>query len=232
VSEASRGVGPGRGATFVPDPSQTLFYRVVRRLVWIVITVWFRPSIAGPGTIPTEGPALIAPVHRSNLDFAFAILATDRKLFFMAKDSLWESALLGRLLVVLGAFPVHRESADRSALARAEAVLSAGQVLVLFPEGTRREGPEVTGVLEGAGFLSARSGAPVLPVGIGGSDRALPKGSWVPRPRKVRLFFGETIAPPERGEHGRVPRSAIHRQSEAIKQGIQAAYDAARTAVA
>ena len=177
---------------------------------------------------PADGPVLIAPVHRSNLDFAFAILATDRKLFFMAKDTLWRSKLLGRLLVTLGAFPVHRESADRSALAHAEAVLAAGQVLVLFPEGTRRDGDEVTEVLEGAGFLSARCAAPVLPVGIGGSDRAMPKGAYLPRPRKVQIVLGDLLAPPARSEKGRVPRSAVHQQTEAIREAIQAAYDEAR----
>jgi 1-acyl-sn-glycerol-3-phosphate acyltransferase len=219
---------PGRGAAFFPDPRRSLFYRIVHGAVWCLLTLWFRPSVTGPGVIPAEGPALIAPVHRSNLDFAFAILATDRKLFFMAKDTLWRSKLLGRLLTTLGAFPVHRESADRSALAHAESVLGAGQVLVLFPEGTRRDGGEVTEVLEGVGFLSARCGAPVLPLGIGGSDRAMPKGAYLPRPRKVHVVLGELLAPPARSERGRVPRSAVHAQTEAIRAAIQAAYDEAR----
>ena len=229
MTDEQRAAAPGRGATFVPDASRSIFYRSVRLVVWIFLKVWFRPSVAGPGRIPEQGPALIAPVHRSNLDFAFTILATDRKLFFMAKDTLWESPFVGRLLISLGAFPVHRESADRSALSHAEAVLTAGEVLVLFPEGTRRDGPVVADVLEGAGFLSARSGAPVLPVGIGGTDRAMPKGSWIPRPKKVRLYLGPLLPPPERSDRGRVPRSAIHRQTEAIQSGIQAAYDQVRS---
>jgi 1-acyl-sn-glycerol-3-phosphate acyltransferase len=219
---------PAQATTFVPDPSRTLFYRVVRRSVWILLKLWFRPSLAGPGAVPSEGPALIAPVHRSNLDFAFAVLVTERKLFFMAKDSLWRSKLIGRALIALGAFPVHRESADRSALAQAEAVLAAGEVLVLFPEGTRREGEVITDILEGTGFLSARCQSPVVPMGIGGSDAAMPKGAWLPRPKKVYLHLGAAIDPPARSERGRVPRSAVHRQTEVIKAAIQAAYDEAR----
>lgn len=220
---------PGRGAAFVPDPHRTLFYRFARRLVWVLAQVWFRPTRSGPGMVPETGAALIAPIHRSNLDFLFAIYATDRKIFFMAKDSLWKSKLLGRLLIILGAFPVHREAADRSALVNAEAVLAAGEVLVLFPEGTRREGPEVGEILEGAAFLSARGNAPVLPVGLAGTDRAMPKGAKMIRPVKVQVHFGELIPAPERSGKGRVPRSAVHRQSEAIRSGIQAAYDAAKT---
>ena len=219
---------PGRGAAFRPDPHRTLFYRFVRRLVWVLAQVWFRPSRSGPGAVPQAGAALIAPIHRSNLDFLFAIYATDRKIFFMAKDSLWKSRILGRLLIILGAFPVHREAADRSALVNAEAVLAAGEVLVLFPEGTRREGPEVGEILEGAAFLSARGNAPVLPVGLSGTDRAMPKGAKLIRPAKVHVHFGPLIPAPERSGKGRVPRSAVHRQSEAIRAGIQAAYDAAQ----
>ena len=218
----------GNNFAFTPNPSKSLFYRFCRRAVWLFIKAWFRPSVSGPGVIPEEGPAVIAPVHRSNLDFAFAILATKRKLFFMAKDNLWESRILGWMLENLGAFPVHRESADRSALTNAEAVLAAGEVLVLFPEGTRREGPLVTDVLEGAGFLSARSNAPVLPVGLGGTAQAMPKGAALPRPLKVTVYLGELIPAPERSEKGRVPRSAIHRQTLAIQEGIQSAFDTAQ----
>ena len=67
----------------------------MRRLVWVLIKLLFRPTVEGPGRIPEQGAALIAPVHRSNLDFAFAILTTDRKIFFMAKDSLWRSKAIG-----------------------------------------------------------------------------------------------------------------------------------------
>lgn len=219
---------PGRGTTFVPDAHRTGFYRFARKLVWVLAQIWFRPHRSGPGVIPATGAALIAPVHRSNLDFLFAIYATDRKIFFMAKDSLWKSRLLGKLLIVLGAFPVHREVADRSALGNAEAVLAAGEVLVLFPEGTRREGPEIGEILEGAAFLSARGNAPVLPVGLAGTDRAMPKGAKIIRPVKIHVHFGAMIPAPERSGKGRVPRSAVHRQSEAIRSGMQAAYDAAQ----
>jgi 1-acyl-sn-glycerol-3-phosphate acyltransferase len=216
-----------RQMVFVPDPSRTWFYRLVRRVVWLIMMAWLRPSTSGAGVVADEGAVLIAPVHRSNVDFAFAILATDRKLFFMAKDGLFKKGLARRFFLALGAFPVHRESADRSALVLAEAVLRAGEVLVLFPEGTRREGPRVEAILEGAGFLSARCEAPVLPLGIAGSDRVMPKGAWLPRPKKVHVVLGELIEPPARSEKGRVPRSAVHRHTEAIRAGIQAAYDEA-----
>ena len=130
---------------------------------------------------------ILAPVHRSFADFGFTAFCTKRKLFFMAKDSLWENKWLGRLLLYVGAFPVHRESADREALQRAEEVLRRGQCLVLFPEGTRREGPAIENLMEGAAFLSARTGAPIVPIGIGGSDLSMPKGSAIPKPYTIAV---------------------------------------------
>ena len=119
---------------------------------------------------------IIAPVHRSFIDFFVASEVTARKLHYMAKDSLWKNGLLARILPAVGAFPVHRESADREALRRAQQVLDAGEVLILFPEGERRTGPVVEDLHEGVAFLAARTGATVVPVGIGGSASVMPKG--------------------------------------------------------
>ncbi len=219
---------PGRGVAFVPDPRQTAGYRVARAVFRALRGVWFRPRVTGRLFIAEEGPVILAPVHRSFADFGFAAFVTRRKLFFMAKDDLWSNRRLGRLLITLGAFPVHRESADREALRHAEAVLRAGQVLVLFPEGTRQEGPVVHDLLEGAAFLSARTGAPIVPIGIGNSDRAMPKGQKIPKPLTITVVVGEPIAPPERSGSGRVSRTKVHRTTVELRQRIQAVYDRAR----
>jgi 1-acyl-sn-glycerol-3-phosphate acyltransferase len=132
------------------------------------------------------------------------------------------------LLLSVGAFPVHRESADREALQRAEEVLRRGSVLVLFPEGTRREGSVVEDLMEGAPFLSARTGAPIVPIGIGGSDLAMPKGSTVPKPHTIQVVIGPAIPPPARTGGGRVSRSAVHAATEDLIPKLQAVYDEAR----
>ena len=159
---------------------------------------------------------ILAPVHRSFADFGFAAFCTERKLFFMTKDEMWKNKWLGKLLLTVGAFPVHRESADREALQRAEEVLRKGEVLVLFPEGTRREGPVIEDLMEGAAFLSARTGAPIVPIGIGGSDLAMPKGSAIPKPLTIQVVIGPAIPPPPRTGGGRVSRSAVHATTEAL----------------
>lgn len=204
-------------------------YRICRAVFEVLVGAWFRPVVTGRARVPAEGPVILAPVHRSFADFAFNAFVTDRKLFFMAKDSLWERRPLGWLLSSLGAFPVHRESADREALRRAEEVLRAGQVLVLFPEGTRQEGPEVAPLHEGAAFLAARTGATVVPVGIGGSDLAMPKGRRIPKPLRIHVVVGEPVPPPATGR--RVARSRVHAATEVLRGRIQDAYDLARSQV-
>ena len=219
---------PGRHQRFEVDPRFTLLYRAERTLFVSVLWAWFRPRVAGKEHVPASGPVILAPVHRSFADFGFSAFCTDRKLFFMAKDELWKNKWLGRLLLSVGAFPVHRESADREALQRAEEVLRHGQVLVLFPEGTRREGTVVEDLMEGAAFLSARTGAPIVPIGIGGSDVAMPKGKTIPSPRTIQVVVGPAIPPPPRTGGGRVSRSAVHAATEALVPRLQEVYDDAR----
>ena len=107
---------PGRHQPFEVDPRRTPLYRVERMLFVTGLWAWFRPKVVGREHIPTTGAAILAPVHRSFADFGFAAFCTERKLFFMTKDDMWKNKWLGKLLLTVGAFPVHRESADREAL--------------------------------------------------------------------------------------------------------------------
>lgn len=196
-------------------------YRFLRAVAHAINRLYWRVEVQHHGEVPAAGPAIVAPVHRSFMDFFVASEATTRKLFFMAKDDLWRSRRFGRFLESLGAFPVNRSGADRLALERAQGVLERGDVLVLFPEGTRRVGPVVEDLHEGAAFLALRTGAPIVPVGIAGTDRAMPKGAKVARPVKVRLAVGAPIAPPSRPRGTRVRRSEVHRLTEQLRQALQ-----------
>ena len=226
--DSAEAAAPGRGAAFVPDPRRTVGYRICRAIFVTIVGLWFRPKVVGREKLPVDGPVILAPVHRSFADFGFSAFVTRRKLFFMAKDGLWKNKFLGWLLLTLGAFPVHRESADRGALAHAEEVLRRGQMLVLFPEGMRQEGPEVKELMEGAAFLAARTGAQIVPLGIGNSDNAMPKGRTIPKPLRITLVVGDPLPPPERTEGGRVARSKVHATTDALREAVQAVYDQAR----
>ncbi len=204
------------------NPKKTFTYRVVASLIIGIAQVLFRPTVKGRENIPLEGPVLIAPIHRSNVDFAFTLFMSRRKVFFMAKESIFRVPLLGTLVTHLGAFPVKRGSADRESMSSAEEVLRQGHALVLFPEGTRKEGRSVHTLHDGAMFVAARTGATVVPVGIGGSDKAMPLGAKLPRPAKIRIVIGKPILPPV--SDGRVSRSAISSKSEALRVELERAY--------
>jgi 1-acyl-sn-glycerol-3-phosphate acyltransferase len=204
------------------NPAKTFTYRVVAALITGLSWILFRPSVEGRENIPLEGPVLIAPIHRSNVDFAFTLFISPRKVFFMAKDSIFRVPILGPLVTHLGAFPVRRGSADRESMSLAEQVLRRGYALVLFPEGTRKEGLSVQTLHDGAMFVAARTGATVVPVGIGGSDKAMPLGAKFPRPARIRIVVGTPISPPV--SDGRVSRSAISAKSEELRAQLENVY--------
>jgi 1-acyl-sn-glycerol-3-phosphate acyltransferase len=94
----------------------------------------------------------------------------------MGKDSLWKYRPVGAVLSALGGFPVVRGSADLEALKRCVDVLRRGEPLVLFPEGTRRSGPLVADLFDGAAFVAVKAGVPIVPVAISGTEESMGKG--------------------------------------------------------
>ncbi|MDQ1425114.1 MAG: 1-acyl-sn-glycerol-3-phosphate acyltransferase, partial [Acidimicrobiaceae bacterium] len=164
-----------------------VFYAFGRALVVGSLKAWNRVEVTGGEHVPDRGPFILAPVHRSNLDTPFAAATTRRRLRFMGKDSLWKVRPSGWLLSALGGFPVTRGSADREALKRCLDLLRAGEPLVLFPEGERKSGPLVQPLFDGPAYLASKANVPIVPVGIGGSERAMAKGArWI-KPAKVYI---------------------------------------------
>lgn len=212
------------------EPSRTtrIAYAIVRGLIWLVAKLVGRVEVIGAEKVPATGAFILAPVHRSNVDFALTSLVTRRPMRYMGKDSIWKSKLLGRFVTMLGAFPVHRGSADRDAFNACEEIVSGGSPLVMFPEGTRRSGPVVEDLFDGTAFVAARTGAPIVPMGIGGSEAMMPKGAKLLRPTKLVLVVGDPIPAPERTEKGRVPRSAVGELTRRLQTEIQALFDDAQ----
>ena len=207
-----------------------IWYAFARALVELVCRVYWRVEIRGRENVPGSGPFVIAPVHRSNIDTLLAGCVTRRRIRFMGKDSLWKYRWSGALFTSLGAFPVHRGTPDREALRICEEALREGEPVVLFPEGTRQAGPKVQPLFEGAAFVAARAGVPIVPVGIGGSEWAMPKGSRRIVPVKVAIVVGEPIPAPERPAGGRVSRRAVAELSEVLSSRLQGLFDEALTA--
>lgn len=204
-----------------------VFYRVARFiLVAVLCRLLFRLTVEGQENLPASGAYVVAPVHRSNLDTLYVAGISRRRLRFMGKDSLWKNPVTSFVFSALGGFPVHRGSADREALRRCMEVVQEGEPLVLFPEGTRQSGPVVESLFEGAAYVASRTGVPIVPVGIGGSERAMPKGSKLIYPVKVHLIIGKPIHPPT---GGRVPRRAVHDMTAVLHKELQVLFDTAES---
>jgi 1-acyl-sn-glycerol-3-phosphate acyltransferase len=204
-------------------PASRAFYYVARALVTGFTRLWTRMRIEGREHVPKRGAYVLAPVHRSNMDTPIAACVTRRRLRFMGKDSLWKHQPAAWLLSALGGFPVSRGTADREALQRCIAILEAGEPLVLFPEGERKSGPVVQPLFDGAAYVALKAGVPIIPVGIGGSEAVMPKGSRFIHPSKVHVIVGPPIPPPVSA--ARVPRSAVRDVTAELHAILQGLYD-------
>jgi 1-acyl-sn-glycerol-3-phosphate acyltransferase len=150
----------------------------------------------------------------------------------MGKDSIWKWGPGGRFVSALGAFPVRRGTADREALRACLQIVEAGEPLVMFPEGTRQSGPIVQPLFDGPAYVASRAGIPIVPVGIGGSERAMPKGSKMIRPVRITIVVGQPIHPPAPdGETGRVPRRVVRELTDQLYGEVQRLFDAAKAKV-
>jgi 1-acyl-sn-glycerol-3-phosphate acyltransferase len=208
-----------------------LTYAVVRAIVVGFTRAYTHMSIEGREHIPTSGPFVLAPVHRSNIDTPIAAAVTRRRLRFMGKDSMWRHRVPGWVLSALGGFPVTRGTADREALKRCIEVLQAGEPLVLFPEGERKSGPVVQPLFDGATYIAVKGGVPIVPVGIGGSERVMTKGSKMIYPRKVWVIIGAPMTVAGVAEGERVPRAAIKELTDRLHARLQELFDEAQRRV-
>lgn len=206
--------------TGVPTRAALRMYTVGRAVCVAYCYSWFRASVQGRERVPAEGAFILAPVHRSNIDTPLAATVTRRPLRYMGKDSLFRNRALGWTLSALGGFPVSRGTADRDALKRCQHVLETGQILVLFPEGTRKFGPVVEDLFDGAAYLAMKAQVPILPVGIGGSEAAQAKGQRFVRPVKVRLIVGNLIQPPPPGI-GKAARAGMAEVTTTLQAELQ-----------
>jgi 1-acyl-sn-glycerol-3-phosphate acyltransferase len=136
--------------------------------------------------IPAEGPVILAANHASNLDpvvlGSWLVPAIPRRIHWLGKKELFDWPVVGWLARNGGVHPVDRGAADVEAFRLAQRILDEGHVLLVFPEGTRSPDGSLRAARDGVALLALRTGAPIVPIGVGGSDRVWPKGQRVPRP--------------------------------------------------
>ncbi|PKN78941.1 MAG: 1-acyl-sn-glycerol-3-phosphate acyltransferase [Chloroflexi bacterium HGW-Chloroflexi-9] len=179
----------------------TLFRRFLLRIPYAASTVltrlvlftFARWEVHGREHIPAEGPLVLVSNHLDNLDPPLVAASIGRRVHPMAKRELFEVPLIGWWFWAYGAFPVRRFSSDMGALRVARNFLRSGEVVLMFPEGTRSRGEGMRAALPGAAMVALLAKAPVVPVAITGSRLKKPHVffAWalLRRPR-VTVTFG------------------------------------------
>ena len=166
-------------------------YNFLCLLLGAIFSIFFRWKVIGAENIPAAGGVIIAANHVSLWDPPVLGAAIPRRIHFMAKEELFTNPVFSWLITKLGAFPVKRGIADRTAIRTALSLLENGSVLGLFPEGTRSK----TGVLgapePGLAMLAIKAGVPVVPAAIVGTNKLLRDGHIFPQ---FRVIFGEPLS--------------------------------------
>jgi 1-acyl-sn-glycerol-3-phosphate acyltransferase len=160
----------------------------------VIFAVWFRYHAKGHERIPDEGGGLIVSNHESHLDPLIVGMPFRRPISYVVRESLWNVPLLGRIIKYNYTIPISRTSPGAASIRTACEYLDYGFLMGVFPEGTRSPDGVVRKFRPGFVTLAKRTGVPVYPCGIAGSQRAMPRGSWFIRPRKIVVVFGEPFS--------------------------------------
>ncbi|WP_419919172.1 lysophospholipid acyltransferase family protein [Candidatus Poriferisocius sp.] len=201
-------------------------YRALRVVVKAVVRSYLRVEMVGAERLAVEGPFIIAPVHRSNLDGPLVNSRCPRIVRSLAKREMFPGRVGTWISAMLGAFPVNRGAGDRRSLQAAANLIGRGEPLLVFPEGSRQSGHRVGEIFGGTAFLAARSGVPILPVGIAGTEEAMPPGARFPRRVPISIVIAEPLPPPEL-EGGRLPSLQRNEFTARLREAMQVAMDEA-----
>ena len=200
------------------------FYHPGAAIIGFVSRLLWGARIEGVEHLPRTGPFILVTNHTSNLDPLMMGWASGnqigRVVHFMAKIEMRSWPFLGWLATQSGVFFVRRGERDRAAQAFALEALADGRPIAIFPEGTRSRTGHLREGKPGAALLAMRSGVPLVPAGISGTQRIFPSGAWFPRSSKVRIRIGEPFTLPHQPT-GRLDRDALAAGTERIMSAIE-----------
>lgn len=169
------------------------FYWIARHVLFVLAKIYFRAEVHGLENLPRRGGIVLASNHASNLDPAILGGLLPRVCHFLAKEELFRVPVFGRVITALNSHPINRSGMDRAALRACVDAVRSGYPLTVFPEGTRTPNGELLPAKPGLALIARQGRAPVVPIYIDGTFRAMPRGVSFPRPAKIRLFIGKAM---------------------------------------
>jgi 1-acyl-sn-glycerol-3-phosphate acyltransferase len=171
------------------------FYYITKILVRLLLFLFTDYQVRGRENIPRAGAIIVVANHLNLADPLIVGITLGRKAVFMAKRELFRSKLSGYFVHSVGAFPVHRGQLDREALRQAHQVLTKSLALVVFPEGSRSQNAQLQPAFPGSALVALRNSAPILPIGITGTEKIKGLAWFVHRP-KVTVNIGHPFSLP------------------------------------
>ena len=196
-------------------------YAVGYQLSKFIAQSFFDLRVYGQDNIIEQGPALLAMNHQSFLDPPFAGISCQREIYYFGRKTLFDVPVLGFLLRRITVIGVDRDGSDVSALKAVIRVLRSGGCTIVFPEGTRTRDGNLQPAKPGAGFIIAKTLAPVVPMRIFGAFEAFPRGAKFPRMTPVTIVVGKPLHFTKADVAGD-PRIVFQRLSEHVMEKIAA----------
>jgi len=173
-----------------PRPQRSLLWKTLQAFLRVFTSLWFDLKTYGVQRVPQTGGVLLVTNHQSFLDPILVGVRLLRPVSYMARHTLFETPLFGRLIRALHAFPVQRGKSDVAAFRQTIRRLQQGYVLNIFPEGTRSLDGQLQPMQKGIGLIVRQAGVPVIPVVIDGSFQAWPKNHKLFRPHPIVVQYG------------------------------------------
>lgn len=167
----------------------------------------------GIKNIPSRGPVIFVSNHIELVDSPLLWISLSRRAYFMAKEEMFNSRIIAYFMTSFGAFPVRKGRPDRKALLKARQVLADGQALIIYPEGMRSQSRQIKIAFHGAALIASRSGTPIIPIGISGTEKI--RGiAWLWHRPEVTVNIGQAFTLPK--TDGRLTKVELTKLTDVI----------------